>query len=251
MKPLLKVKNLSKKYNTINGEIEAIKDISFEVKNGEFIAIIGTSGCGKSTLLSILAGLEEKSNGEITYSNDKNDIKIGYMLQEDALFEHYSILDNVLLGLKIQKKLNQENKEYVLKLLEKYQLTNFKNKKPHELSGGMKQRVALIRTLAIKPDILFLDEPFSALDFDTRLKVSDDVFKIIKENRKTTLMVTHDIGEAISMADKIIVLSKSPAYIKKIYNIELENKDLPTVNRKDTKFNYYYDLIWKDLSEDI
>ncbi len=251
MKPLLKVKNLSKKYNTINGEIEAIKDISFEVKNGEFIAIIGTSGCGKSTLLSILAGLEEKSNGEITYCNDKNDIKIGYMLQEDALFEHYSILDNVLLGLKIQKKLNQENKEYVLKLLEKYQLTNFKNKKPHELSGGMKQRVALIRTLAIKPDILFLDEPFSALDFDTRLKVSDDVFKIIKENRKTTLMVTHDIGEAISMADKIIVLSKSPAYIKKIYNIELENKDLPTVNRKDTKFNYYYDLIWKDLSEDI
>ncbi len=251
MKPLLKVKNLSKKYNTINGEIEAIKDISFEVKNGEFIAIIGTSGCGKSTLLSILAGLEEKSNGEITYCNDKNDIKIGYMLQEDALFEHYSILDNVLLGLKIQKKLNQENKEYVLKLLEKYQLTNFKNKKPNELSGGMKQRVALIRTLAIKPDILFLDEPFSALDFDTRLKVSDDVFKIIKENRKTTLMVTHDIGEAISMADKIIVLSKSPAYIKKIYNIELENKDLPTVNRKDTKFNYYYDLIWKDLSEDI
>ncbi len=251
MKPLLKVKNLSKKYNTINGEIEAIKDISFEVKNGEFIAIIGTSGCGKSTLLSILAGLEEKSNGEITYCNDKNDIKIGYMLQEDALFEHYSILDNVLLGLKIQKKLNQENKEYVLKLLEKYQLTNFKNKKPHELSGGMKQRVALIRTLAIKPDILFLDEPFSALDFDTRLKVSDDVFKIIKENRKTTLMVTHDIGEAISMADKIIVLSKSPAYIKKIYNIELVNKDLPTVNRKDTKFNYYYDLIWKDLSEDI
>lgn len=251
MKPLLKVKNLSKKYNTINGEIEAIKDISFEVKNGEFIAIIGTSGCGKSTLLSILAGLEEKSNGEITYCNDKNDIKIGYMLQEDALFEHYSILDNVLLGLKIQKKLNQENKEHVLKLLEKYQLTNFKNKKPHELSGGMKQRVALIRTLAIKPDILFLDEPFSALDFDTRLKVSDDVFKIIKENRKTTLMVTHDIGEAISMADKIIVLSKSPAYIKKIYNIELENKDLPTVNRKDTKFNYYYDLIWKDLSEDI
>lgn len=251
MKPLLKVKNLSKKYNTINGEIEAIKDISFEVKNGEFIAIIGTSGCGKSTLLSILAGLEEKSNGEITYCNDKNDIKIGYMLQEDALFEHYSILDNVLLGLKIQKKLNQKNKEYVLKLLEKYQLTNFKNKKPHELSGGMKQRVALIRTLAIKPDILFLDEPFSALDFDTRLKVSDDVFKIIKENRKTTLMVTHDIGEAISMADKIIVLSKSPAYIKKIYNIELENKDLPTVNRKDTKFNYYYDLIWKDLSEDI
>lgn len=142
MKPLLKVKNLSKKYNTINGEIEAIKNVSFEVKNGEFIAIIGTSGCGKSTLLSILAGLEEKSNGDITYYNDKDDVKIGYMLQEDALFEHYSILDNVLLGLKIQKKLNQENKEYVLKLLEKYQLVKFKTKKPHELSGGMKQRVA-------------------------------------------------------------------------------------------------------------
>lgn len=232
-------------YNTLQGEIEAIKDISFDINEGEFIAIVGTSGCGKSTLLSILAKLIKPSDGIVKYNID-NPV-IGYMLQEDALFEHYNILDNVLLGLKIKKSLNKENREYVIDLLKKYKLENFMFKKPSELSGGMKQRVSLIRTLAIQPDILFLDEPFSALDFSTRLNVSDDVYKIIKDSGKTTIMVTHDIGEAISMADKVIVLSKCPSVVKNSYYIELDKKDCPTKNRKDKRFNYYYDLIWKDL----
>ncbi len=247
MSKLLTVNNLSKKFNTINGEIEAIKDISLEVNDGEFIAIVGPSGCGKSTLLSIIAGLEKESSGELLYSIKKP--VIGYMLQEDALFEHMKIKDNILLGLKVQKKFTDENIKYTMDLLQKYNLYDFKDKRPSELSGGMKQRVALIRTLAIKPDILFLDEPFSALDFSTRLSVSDDVYRIIKETNVTTIMVTHDIGEAISMADKVIVLSNGPAIVKNVYNIDLDNKDLPTINRKNSKFNYYYDLIWNDLDD--
>lgn len=247
MNKLLEVKNISKKFNTINGEIEAIDNISLDINEGDFIAIVGTSGCGKSTLLSIMAGLEKQSKGEISYSLD-NPV-IGYMLQEDALFEHLNIEDNILLGLKIKKKLNNESKKYAMNLLSKYGLDKFKDKRPSELSGGMKQRIALIRTLAIKPDLLFLDEPFSALDFSTRLIVSDDVYKIIKETGKTTIIVTHDIGEAISMSDKVVVLSKGPSKVKNIYEIELDNKDLPTKNRKDSKFNYYYDLIWNDLND--
>ena len=245
MNKLLTVNNISKKFNTVNGEIEAIKNVSFDVYEGEFVAIVGSSGCGKSTLLSILAGLTNKTTGTLEYYID-NPVT-GYMLQEDALFPHLKIIDNVLLGLNILKKNNSENRKYVEDLLIKYNLNEFKNKFPRELSGGMKQRVALIRTLAIKPDLLFLDEPFSALDYTTRLNVSDDVYKIIKSYGKTTIMVTHDIAEAISMADKVIVLSKSPAVVKNIYTIELENKKLPTENRKDAKFNYYYDLILKDL----
>lgn len=246
MNKILELKNISKKFNTINGEIEAIKDISLTINDGEFIALVGPSGCGKSTLLSIMSGLEKESTGNIEFSITNP--TIGYMLQEDALFEHMKIKDNILLGLKVKKKLNTVNIQYTMDLLKKYELDSFQNKRPSELSGGMKQRIALIRTLAIKPDVLFLDEPFSALDFSTRLLVSDDVYKIIKETKVTTIMVTHDIGEAISMADKVVVLSKSPAVVKSIYNIELDNKDLPTINRKDSKFNYYYDLIWNDLN---
>ncbi len=245
MNKILEIKNLNKKYNTINGEIEAIKDISLNINEGDLIAIVGPSGCGKSTLLSIMASLENKSNGEIIYKIDNP--TIGYMLQEDALFEHMKIKDNILLGLKIQKKFNNENKAYAMELLKKYDLDKFSNKRPSELSGGMKQRVALIRTLAIKPDLLFLDEPFSALDYSTRLSVCDDVYKIIKDTGITTIMVTHDIGEAVSIADKVIVLSKSPSIIKNIYQIELDNKGIPTINRKDNKFNYYSEIISKDL----
>lgn len=245
MNSVIEVTNITKKFNTINGEIEAISDVSFNIYDGEFIAIIGNSGCGKSTLLSILANLLSPSSGSITYNID-NPV-VGYMLQEDALFDHLTVWDNIILGLKILKKDTKENLHYANQLLTKYSLETFKDKYPSELSGGMKQRVALIRTLAIKPDILFLDEPFSALDFTTRLKVSDDVYEIIKNYGKTTIMVTHDIGEAISMADRIIVLSKSPAKIKRIYNIKLKDKSIPTNNRKDVMFNKYYDAIWKDL----
>lgn len=248
MNKILTCSHISKKYNTINGEIEAIQDISLDVKDGDFIALVGASGCGKSTLLSILAGLTKQSVGDVKYYIEKP--VVGYMLQEDALFEHYTILDNILLGLKVQKKLDNESREYAIHLLKKYKLDKFINKKPSELSGGMKQRVALIRTLAIRPDILFLDEAFCALDFSTRLSVSDDVYKIIKENKKTTIMVTHDIGEAVSMASKVVVLSKSPSVVKSVYTILLDHPGLPTENRKDAKFNYYYDLIWKDLDKD-
>ena len=237
--------NINKSFNTINGEIEVLKDISFQIKEGEFIAIVGNSGCGKSTLLSVIAKLIPYSSGKLTYNLD-NPI-IGYMLQEDALFDHLTIKENILLGLKMLKKNSKEYIDDAMELLKKYNLEQFKDKYPRELSGGMRQRVALIRTLAIKPDILFLDEPFSALDFTTRLKVADDVYKIIKSYGKTTIMVTHDIGEAISMANRVIVLSKRPSSIKNIYEIELNKKDIPTINRKDDRFYYYYDKIWEDL----
>ncbi len=246
MTEILHVKNVSKKYNTIDGEIKALEDITFTVDEGEFVAIVGTSGCGKSTLLSILAGLEDKTSGDIEYKKDN--IVTGYMLQDDALLEHMNIENNILLGLKIQKKLDTESRKYALDLLKKYDLDKFKDKRPSQLSGGMKQRVALIRTLAIKPDILFLDEAFSALDYTTRLNVSDDVYRIIKDTGKTTIMVTHDIGEAVSMADKVIVLSKGPAKIKNIYEIERDNKDIPTINRNDVKYEYDWNLISKDLN---
>ena len=169
------------------------------------------------------------------------------MLQEDTLFPWLNILNNSLLGLKVQKKLTKENKRKVLKLLEVYGLKDFIKKYPNSLSGGMRQRVALIRTLAINPDILLLDEPFSALDYQTRLAVSDDVWKIIKKEKKTTIMITHDIAEAISMADRVIVLSDRPAKVKSIYPITLTNSTTPINNRKCQEFNTYYDTIWKDI----
>ena len=190
MEKILEVKNISKTYQAENGEIEALRNISFDVKEGEYISIIGPSGCGKSTLLSIISGLESKTSGEI-YINGK----IGYMLQKDNLLEWRTIYKNVLLGLEIQKENTSENREYVEKLLKKYGLYEFKEKYPTQLSGGMRQRVALIRTLAIRPKILLLDEAFSALDYQTRLMVTEDIFKILKAENITALMVTHDISE--------------------------------------------------------
>ena len=192
MKKILEVKNICKTYQAKNGEIEALKNISFDIKEGEYISIIGPSGCGKSTLLSIISGLENKNSGEIYI-----DGKIGYMLQKDNLLEWRTIYRNVLLGLEIQNENTSENREYVEKLLKKYGLYEFKEKYPAQLSGGMRQRVALIRTLAIRPKILLLDEAFSALDYQTRLMVTEDIFKILKAENITALMVTHDISEGI------------------------------------------------------
>ena len=242
---LLEIRNLKKIYHDKDGEILAIKDISFKIKEGEFIAIVGPSGCGKSTILSILSDLENKSDGEIIIS--KSNLKIGYMLQNDALFDNRTILKNTLIGLEVNKNLNDEKEEKVLDLLNTYGLSEFIDKYPRNLSGGMRQRVALIRTLAVEPDILLLDEPFSALDYQTRLAVSDDVYKIIKKEKKTAIIVTHDIEEAISMADRVIVLSERPAVIKNIYSIDLPNKSTPIENRKIKEFDEYYNLIWKDL----
>ena len=192
MEKILEVKNISKTYQAENGEIEALRNISFDVKEGEYISIIGPSGCGKSTLLSIISGLESKTSGEI-YINGK----IGYMLQKDNLLEWRTIYKNVLLGLEIQKTDTLENRKYVEELLKKYGLYEFKDKYPTQLSGGMRQRVALIRTLAIRPSILLLDEAFSALDYQTRLMVTEDIYKILKNENITALMVTHDISEGI------------------------------------------------------
>mgnify|MGYP001771633713 FL=1 len=247
MQKLLEINNISKTFNTLNGEINAIKSISFDVNNEDFIAIVGSSGCGKSTLLNIISGLLEKTNGTIKFYKE-NPI-IGYMLQEDALLPYLNILDNATLGLSLKKIKTKENIEYTKRLLETYGLKDFIYKYPKELSGGMKQRVALIRTLAIKPDILLLDEPFSALDYQSRLSVSEDVYNIIKKEKKTVIMITHDIAEAINLNDKIIVLSKRPSIVKKIYDIKMENKSTPINNRTCKEFSDYYDKIWRDLDE--
>lgn len=244
MQEILKICNLKKAYHTKRDETLAVDNFSFSLRKGEFVAIVGPSGCGKSTILSILSGLEDKSSGEIIIDDN---LKLGYMLQDDCLFNWLTIIDNCLLGLEVNKELSKENKDYVLKLLKTYGLKDFINSYPENLSGGMRQRVALIRTLATKPDILLLDEPFSALDYQTRLAVSDDVYNILKKERKSAIMVTHDLAEAISMADRIVVLSKRPSAIKKIFDINLTNKSNPINNRKAKEFSYYYDLIWKAI----
>ena len=248
MNKILEVENLKKVYHTKNEEIEAISDVSFDLKEGDFIAIVGPSGCGKSSILNIICGLDKDYKGEILINGNKN---IGYMLQNDALFNFRTILNNCLIGLEIQNNLTNENKEYVNQLLDTYGLKDFKNSYPTSLSGGMKQRVALIRTLATKPDILILDEPFSALDYQTRLAVSDDVYKIIKNEKKSVIMVTHDIAEAISLANKVIVLTNRPCVIKNIYEINFTNRSNPTQNRKADEFSYYYEKIWKDIDAHV
>ena len=244
MSNILKIENLKKIYHTKDKEILAVDNFSYNLNKHDFVSLVGPSGCGKSTILSILCGLEEKSCGKITLDDN---IKIGYMLQQDCLFDWLTILDNCLLSLKITNQLNDESKQYVLDLLEKYGLKDFIYSYPKNLSGGMRQRVALIRTLATKPDILLLDEPFSALDYQSRLAVSDDVFKIIKKEKKSAIMVTHDISEAISCSDIVITLTSRPCKIKNIYTIEMTNKSTPIENRKCKEFANYYDKIWKDL----
>ena len=244
-KSIVRVKNISKTYQAENGEVEALKGINFEVKEGEFISIIGPSGCGKSTLLSIISGLESKTKGEVYI-----DGKVGYMLQKDNLLEWRTIYKNVLLGLEIQKALTEENKNYAIELLKKYGLYEFRNKYPTQLSGGMRQRVALIRTLAIRPKVLLLDEAFSALDYQTRLMVTEDIYKILKAENITVLMVTHDISEAISMSDRVVVLSQRPATVKNIYTIDFEMENRTPLNcRVKPKFSKYFNIMWKELEE--
>ena len=244
MKEVLKVKNISKKYQAENGEIEAVRDVSFNVKEGEFVSLIGPSGCGKSTVLSIIAGLEEKTSGNIEING-----QIGYMLQKDSLLEWLTIYKNILFGLEIKKIKTTENVKYVENLLEKYNLYEFKDKYPNQLSGGMRQRAALIRTLAIKPKILLLDEAFSALDYQTRIMVTKDIYDILKNEHITALIVTHDISEAISMSDRVIVLSNRPAAVKEIHIIDFEMKNRTPLNcRESPKFSKYFDTIWKGLN---
>lgn len=243
-KILLEIKNLKKVYHNKQGETLAVDNVNFDVYQQEILAIVGPSGCGKSTILSILSDLNKKSDGKIVF-HDKEEI--GYMLQTDSLFPWLTILDNCLLGLEIKKRKNPESIKNVIRLLDKYGLSEFKYKYPDSLSGGMKQRVALIRTLAINPSLLLLDEPYSALDYQTRLALSDDMYRIIKAEKKTAILITHDIAEAISMSDRVIVLSRRPATVKSIYEIKLSDKKNPIHNRKCMEFNDYYEKIWRDL----
>lgn len=248
MTNILKITNLQKKYHTKENELIALNNITLDVINGEYLSIVGPSGCGKSTLLSILSGIDKQSSGTITTFQE---CRIGYMLQEDCLFPWLTILDNCLIGLKITNELTPENINYVKELLTTYGLEKFINSYPSNLSGGMRQRVALIRTLALKPDILLLDEPFSALDYQTRLAVSDDVYKIIKSTKKTVIMITHDIAEAISMSDRVVVLTERPSEVKTIYNINLTNRTTPINNRKCPEFSTYYEEIWKAIDHHV
>lgn len=241
---ILVLKNLKKCFHFDEGMTIALDGIDLDIYKDEFVSIVGPSGCGKSTILSILVGLINKTDGDIIIDDNTS---IGYMLQTDSLFPWRTILDNCLIGLEVNGLKNEENISYVISLLEKYGLGDFLDKYPDNLSGGMRQRVALIRTLALKPDILLLDEPMSALDYQSRLSISDDIYKIIKNEKKTAIMVTHDIAEAVSMSDRVIVLTKRPGVIKSIYEIVLENRSTPTNNRKSKDFSKYYDVLWRDL----
>jgi len=247
MNKILEINNLGKKYHTLTGEIFAIENISLDVCKGEILGIVGSSGCGKSTLLNILAGLEKKTSGKISNGN----INISYMLQSDALLPWLTVLDNACLGLELQNNKTKENINYAKRLLINFGLKDFLNAYPNSLSGGMKQRVALVRTLATKPDIILLDEPLSALDYVTRLTISDDIYELLKTTNVTTILITHDIAECVSLCDRVIVLTKRPAKVKSVYTVELENKTIPSKNRRDKNFIYYYELIWGDLDKDI
>ena len=205
-------------------------------------------------MLSIIAGLEEKTTGDIYIEGKKiNEIssEIGYMLQRDCLLEWRNILSNTMFGLEVKGNKNEESKKYVEELLKKYNLYEFKDKYPSELSGGMRQRVALIRTLAIKPKILLLDEAFSALDYQTRIMVTNDIYNILKKEKITAIIVTHDISEAISMSDRVLVLSKRPGTIKDIHKIDFEIENRTPLNcRESPKFSKYFNTLWKELGVD-
>jgi NitT/TauT family transport system ATP-binding protein len=248
---VVEIKGLSMRYHSPEGEIPALENISLEIMEGEFVSIVGPSGCGKSTLLNIMAGLIKPTAGEIFINRKKVQgptSMVGYMPQSDRLFEWRTIQKNVLLGLEVQNNVNKDTKRYADSLLQKYGLSEFSNSYPNQLSGGMRQRVALIRTLAINPEILLLDEAFSALDYQTRLVVADEVRRIIYSENKTAVLVTHDIAEAISMAEKVIVLTKRPGMIKNIHNIELTcNEKTPIKCREAPEFKDYFNKIWKEL----
>ena len=250
MNKLLELKNVSLAYHTKTDEIVAVKSLSFNCHEGEFVSIIGPSGCGKTTILSMIAGLILPTGGKIIVdgqnANESNDI--GYMLQKDHLFPWRTIEKNLYLPLEIKGKNDKESRDYALVLLEKYGLANFKSNFPDQLSGGMRQRVALIRTLVSKPKLLLLDEPFSALDYQTRLSVCDDVYSIIKTEQKTTVLVTHDISEAISMSDKIIVLTDRPAQVKTIFKPMLDG-NTPLRKRESKDFGFWFEKIWSELNK--
>ena len=254
MDQVLELKNIHYTYHTLDGETPALTDISFSLNNGEFVAIVGPSGCGKSTLLSLIAGLITPEKGLIKINGKylrESTTNIGYMLQHDELFEWRTIYHNVLLGLEVQHMLSAKTKARAHELLDIYGLKSFENSHPSELSGGMRQRAALIRTLVLEPDILLLDEPFSALDYQTRLTVGDDIGQIIRQEGKSALLVTHDLSEAVSLADRVIILSGRPASIRQTIPLIFDlGQDTPLSRRNSLEFKNYFNLIWKELNCD-
>lgn len=243
--PVVLLERLSLTYQSADDEIEAIRELSFSVAEGEIVSVIGPSGCGKSTLLSIISGLLEPTFGSVSLRDGAG---IGYMLQKDSLFPWRTIRQNVLLGLEIKGICDAYHCEYADSLLKTYGLWDFKNSLPEQLSGGMRQRAALIRTLAVRPELLLLDEAFSALDYQTRLAVADDISSIIRREKKTALMVTHDISEAISMSDRVVVLSKRPAIVKSVYTIDFgKPRPAPMQCREHESFKSYFNKIWRDI----
>lgn len=250
VKEVLKLENIGVTYQTTTGEVEALRDINFSVFDGELVAVVGPSGCGKTTILSLIAGLVTPTKGKILFNGKEKEpeaLNVGYMLQRDSLLDWRTIYSNTQLGLEFQKKKKKDHLKNVDLLLKTYGLWEFKNKYPRELSGGMRQRVALIRTLAVKPDILLLDEAFSALDYQTRLVVVDDVYRILRKENKSAVMVTHDIAEGISMADRIIVLSKRPGQISQNTKLHFKKDDLPLARRSSLEFQEYFNTIWKEF----
>lgn len=245
MENILELQDISHSYHGIEGETKALSHLSLSLKRGDFISIVGPSGCGKSTLLSIISGLIPPENGTVLLDGNH----IGYMLQKDHLLDWRNVYKNIILGLEVQHKISSDTKTKAFALLKQYGLEQFANSKPSELSGGMRQRVALIRTLILEPDILLLDEPFSALDYQTRLAVGDDIGQIIRKEHKTAILVTHDLAEAISLGDRVVVLTERPASVKTIVPLSFpEEKNTPLLRRNTPKFNEYFHAIWKELN---
>lgn len=253
MEDLVKIKDLNLIYQSLKSETLALKDINLSIKREEFVSIVGPSGCGKTTILSIVTGLLKPTTGEVLVDgkvpNPKDDIS-GYMFQRDNLLPWRTIEKNIYFGLEIKGVASKERKEYALSLAEKYGIKDFLKKHPSELSGGMRQRVALIRTLALKPELLLLDEPFSALDFQTRLELCDHIFEIIKKEKKTAILVTHDLTEAISMSDKIIVLSARPGKIKAVHETHFPPEMTPFVRRNTEEAKQLFDIIWQEIQNE-
>lgn len=251
---IVELDNVDLTYQAPDGEIDALRGISFGISDGEFVSIVGPSGCGKSSLLSVIAGIEPASVGSVYVDGDAVTApspKIGYMPQKDQLFPWRTIWANVTLGLELQHQNTTERQGHVRELLARYGLGEFSQKIPSQLSGGMRQRCALIRTLATDPRILLLDEPFSALDYQTRLSVSADIYAIIRQEHKTALLVTHDISESISLSDRIIVLCKRPGAVKAIHNLEDLKQISPMQRRDHPAFRTYFNTIWKELDINV
>jgi NitT/TauT family transport system ATP-binding protein len=250
----VELRNVSLNYHTLAGEVKALEGVNLSIQDQEFVAVVGQSGCGKSTLLSLISGLLKPTSGSVLIDQEEvqgPNSRVGYMLQNDYLFEWRTILDNALLGLEIRKEKTPEAVEEVKGMLKAYGLGGFEHYYPPQLSGGMRQRVALIRTLATKPDVLLLDEPFSALDYQNRLSVGEEVVKILRERKKTVIMVTHDIPEAVSMANRVVVMTPRPGRIRSVHRIKMCDEGLtPLQTREVPQFREYFTTIWKELNRD-